>query len=190
MKSSIISTATILLISLISAVPALAQSETITCFRNRNLINCPGYGSFNYRDNNNNNANLYRRNNTYNHEEEINNIYLQVLGYKPDYNSIRTYSQAIDNRGWSLEQVRTNLARSPAFNQTMNSIYQDFLGRNADNAGLESYRTLIINGRNIDDVRTEIANSREARNFYQRGNSNRSEGVINDIFCQELGICF
>ncbi|MEA5532663.1 hypothetical protein [Crocosphaera sp. XPORK-15E] len=196
MKSLIISTASILLISLISAVPALAQSERITCLRDQNVINCPGYGSFNYRFNNNN-GNVNRTRNDSELNKEIDNVYLQVLGYNADYNGLRNYNQAINNKGWSLAQVRTDLARSPAFDQAMNAIYQEFLGRNADNSGLQSYRTLIINGRNIDDVKTEIANSPEARNvnnynrdFYRRGNNNSFGEDMNDIFCQTTGICF
>jgi len=58
MKLPIISTATILLMSFITANSAIAQTERITCLRDQNLISCPGSPSFNYRaETNNSNLN-------------------------------------------------------------------------------------------------------------------------------------
>ncbi len=55
MKLPILSTATILVMSLVSASSAIAQAERITCLRDQNLISCPGSPSFNYRTESNNN---------------------------------------------------------------------------------------------------------------------------------------
>jgi uncharacterized protein YbcI len=227
MKPYLLSTATILLISLMGAAPTLAQSQTITCLRDRNVIDCSDYGSFRYRSNNNNNGNVetitcfrdrnvidcqgygsfkYRSNNSNNNgdfnrpgnnsrlEGEINNIYLQVLGRNADSSGLRTYTQAINNQGWTLDQVRRDLASSPEFDRAINRLYQEFFGRNADAAGLQKYRNLVINGGSLDDVRNEIADSPEVRNrnnnngdFNRPGSNSRLEGEINDIYLQVLG---
>jgi len=122
MKLPILSAATILLMSFISANSAIAQSERITCIRTQNVINCPGYGRFNYRSNSNNS----------------------------NYN-------------------RQDLDRA------INNIYQQYLGRNADPAGLLAYRNSIINGGNIEDVRNAIANSPEAINRNRNSTFNKKD---------------
>ena len=69
-----------------------------------------------------------------------------------------------------MAQARRNLVNTQEFNQTINNVYREFLGRNADNNGLQSYRNQVINGRSFEEVRNEIANSPEARN--RNGNYN------------------
>jgi len=125
MKLPIISTATILLMSFITANSAIAQSSVrIICLRSQNVINCPGYGSFNYRSEKNN-SNFKR--------------------------------QGID--------------------KSINRIYQQNLGRNADSAGLRAYRNSINNGGSIENVKNTIPNSPESRN--RNGNSNFNRQDIN-----------
>jgi hypothetical protein len=185
--------ATIFSSSLIALTPVLAQSQRITCIRDRNIIDCSEYGSFKYSSKNyknrkpirincsrdrdvitcpnygnfrysSNNNNGDWSNNNSNIQTEINNLYIQVLGRNANTNELRRYNQAINNQGWSLAQARRNLANTQEFNQAINNIYREFLGRNADNNGLQSYRNAVINGRTFEDIRNEIANSPEARN--------------------------
>ena len=193
MKLFLLSMATIFSSSLIALTPVLAQSQRITCIRDRNIIDCSEYGSFKYSSKNyknrkpirincsrdrdvitcpnygnfrysSNNNNGDWSNNNSNIQTEINNLYIQVLGRNANTNELRRYNQAINNQGWSLAQARRNLANTQEFNQAINNIYREFLGRNADNNGLQSYRNAVINGRTFEDIINEIANSPEARN--------------------------
>ena len=153
MKPLILSAATILTASLIYSFPALAQSQRITCVRDRNVITCPNYGSFQYSSNNNNRsrANIscvrdqnvincqnygsfrYQSNNNNNENwssknvNQINDLYVQVLGRNANSKDLRNYSQTINNQGWSLAQARLNLANSQEFNQAINNIYREYL---------------------------------------------------------------
>lgn len=234
MKPLILSAATILTASLIYSFPALAQSQRITCVRDHNVISCPNYGSFQYSSNNNNRsrANIscfrdqnvincqnygsfrYQSNNnnnnnndnwSSNNSNEINTLYVQVLGRNANSKDLRNYSQTINNQGWSLAQARLNLANSQEFNQAINNIYREYLGRNVDASGLQGYRNAVINGVSFEAVRNEIANSPEALNRnqnngnYNNGNYNRphnngnynqsynNANEINDLYVQVLG---
>ncbi|AIE73096.1 hypothetical protein [Synechocystis sp. PCC 6714] len=208
MKTLTLSTATLLLLSLTSIAPAMAQSETINCVRNSDVINCSDYGSFRYQTNNNhrynsrpteisclrnNNvincpnygsfryqANNNRRSNIrYNRESEINNLFLQVLGRNATSNEIRDFTQTINSQGWSSVQVRENLINSEEFYQSINNFYREYLGQNLDNNSLVSYRNLIVNGRSLADIKDEISNSTEARNRNYNNRDNYNQGNYN-----------
>jgi hypothetical protein len=214
MKLFFLSITTIFSASLITLNPVLAQSQRITCIRDRNIINCSEYGSFQYSSNTYNNRKpirincsrdrdfitcpnygtfRYNANNNSNIQTEINNLYIQVLGRNSDVNGLRGYTRVV-NQGRSLAEVRRNLANSQEFNQSINKIYQEFLGRNVDTNGLQSYRNAIINGRSFEEVRNEIANSPEARNrtsnngnYNPPNNNNNFQGEINNLYVQVLG---
>ncbi|BAQ61276.1 hypothetical protein GM3708_1682 [Geminocystis sp. NIES-3708] len=185
--SNVLLTGTLLSISLISATPSFAQNQQITCTINQNIINCPGYGSFRYRNNNNNNNN----NNNYSRfESEINNTYIQVLGRNANSNELTNYSQRMNNQNWSINQVRRDLTtNNQEFNETINNIYREYLGRNIDSDGLRYFQNLIVNGENIDFVRNAVATSPEAKNRNNNSNNNNSsiEGQINSIYLEVLG---
>ncbi|BAQ65351.1 DUF4214 domain-containing protein [Geminocystis sp. NIES-3709] len=189
--STILLTGTLLSISLISATPVLAQSQKITCVRNQNIINCPGYGSFRYRDNDNKGNNNNNNNNNYSRfDGEINNTYVQVLGRNANSDELRNYSQKMNNQNWSLNQVRRDIASNDQeFNKIINRMYQEYLGRNIDSARFQYFQNLVVNGENIDFVRNAIANSPEARsrNNYDNINNSRVEEKINSIYLQVLG---
>lgn len=199
MKPLILSAVMTLTVGLIGTAPALAQSQRLTCVRERNIITCPNHGSFQYsynlndnrkpinitciRDDNmitcpnhgsfryssNNNSNNNWSNNNSNQYQEINDLYIQVLGRNAERNELRNYNQALNNQACSLTEARRNLVNSQEFNQAVNNIYREYLGRNADNKGWQSYRNAVMNGRNLEQIRNEIANSPEAS---KRNNNN------------------
>lgn len=77
MKTSILSASTLLILGLTSLIPAMAQSQSITCLREGSFITCPGYGRFDYTSDN-----------RYNRESEINNLFIQVLGRNATSNEL------------------------------------------------------------------------------------------------------
>lgn len=162
---------------LLGGLPVMAQSQQrVDCYRDsyNYTITCPGYGSFDYRQNgndynnnndynndyNNNNNNRYNRSNS---AAAIDNLYNEVLGRDADRRGVVTYRQALE-RGATLEQVRNDLANSSEADQVINRIYRQILGRNADSAGLNTYKRYLASGGSIDQVRRDLANSVEARN--------------------------
>lgn len=179
MRFSILAVSAILILS---ALPAAAQRriEQITCYRDRNVINCPNYGSFNirsdnsryYNDNRNDNRRYdddnYRADNRRNRYDDtnglraINEIYFQVLGRRVDMGGARNYIQSLNN-GWTLDRVRNDIAYSYEAEQAINQAYNDILRRNADAGGIETYKRYLASGRSIVDVRRELARSPEAR---------------------------
>ncbi|WLT39223.1 hypothetical protein NON20_06285 [Synechocystis sp. B12] len=181
MKTSILSASTLLILGLTSLIPAMAQSQSITCLREGSFITCPGYGRFDYTSDN-----------RYNRESEINNLFIQVLGRNATSNELRDFTQTINNRGWSLAQVRENLVNSEEFYQSVNSFYRESLGRNIDDNGLMHYRSVVVNGQNLGNIRNEINNSTEARNLnnggnYNQGNNSVRQRQFNDMYVQVLG---
>jgi len=164
-------------ILVLSALPAQAQrrAERITCYRERNVISCPEYEDFNIRGNyndrwDNDNYNYDSRNDNrgdryddYSGLRAVNEIYVQVLGRKTDYDGAKTCIQALNN-GWTLARVRRDIAYSPEAQSVINQVYIDILRRNADSSGMETYRNSLANGKSIADVRRKLARSPEARN--------------------------
>ncbi|AFY72610.1 hypothetical protein Syn7502_00450 [Synechococcus sp. PCC 7502] len=163
-------------ILILAALPAQAQrrSERITCYREWNVISCPGYGEFTIRNDRNNN---YRRDddnyrpydnsryNDINGLQAINQIYFEVLGRRTDLSGARTYINNLNN-GWTLQRVRADVAYSAEAEQVINRAYQEILRRDVDPSGLETYKRLLANGGTIADVRRELARSPEARLRY------------------------
>jgi len=181
MRTFILSASTLLILGLTSLAPAVAQSQRITCLKEGSFITCPGYGRFDYTSDN-----------RYNRESEINNLFIQVLGRNATSNELRDFTQTINSRGWSLAQVRENLVNSQEFYQSVNSFYRESLGRNIDDNGLIRYRSVVINGQNLGNIRNEISNSIEARNRnnsgnYNQGNNSLQQRQFNDMYIQVLG---
>lgn len=89
----------------LTAVPYGASAEPITCYRERDTIDCPGYGRFPY--NGNYNGGYYG-----NLNQDINRIYQDVLGRSADRNGLNTYSRRVRQEGWTIAQVRADVAGS------------------------------------------------------------------------------
>lgn len=159
------------ILALTAGLPAQAQrGERINCFRDRNVITCPGYGQFNIRNNNRWDDDDYDRRNFGDRYDDvsglraINEIYLSVLGRRTDLSGARTYIRNLNN-GWTLQQVRRDVAFSREAENLINQAYRQILRRNADSGGLETYKNYLAGGRSIRDVRRELANSEEAANL-------------------------
>jgi hypothetical protein len=143
---------------LVSSIPAIASAEPITCYRDRDYIDCREFGRFryggNYNDNNRSNNNYYN---------DINSLYQQILGRNADRAGLDNYSRNL-NSGWNLGQVRRDLAYSGEVASAVNRVYLQVLGRNVDSGGLETQKSFLANGGSLDQLRRNLANSNEARN--------------------------
>jgi hypothetical protein len=120
--------------------------QRIDCYIRGNAIQCPGYGSFNYQNPNNN----YDQNQI---EISIGNIFLQVLGRTVDADGLRNYSDAVRNRRLSLAQVRRELANSDEADLSIRRNYQRVYGRDPDANQLRNTKRSLENGANLNDFR-------------------------------------
>jgi hypothetical protein len=97
---------------------------------------------------------------------DIDRIYRDVLGRRADRDGLRTYSRRLE-QGWSLREVRRDLAKSRECESAINAIYRQVLGRNADRGGIRTYVVRLSEGWSLTEVRRDISNSREARERYR-----------------------
>jgi hypothetical protein len=151
---------------LAGSIAAPVYAESIQCYRDSDVISCPGFGSFNYRQSGNYNSGNYNNNGNYNNQNsynELNRIYQEVLGRNIDRNGQRTYTDAL-NRGRSLDDIRREVANSNETDRAIDNVYRQILGRSADRNGISTYKNLLVRGGTLDQVRRELANSDEARN--------------------------
>lgn len=71
----------------------------------------------------------------------------------------------IDETNWHSDRRIDNYADDYA---DINQIYREVLGRDADSNGLRTYSRKLDRGQSLRDIRTNIAESREARDVIKR----------------------
>jgi hypothetical protein len=124
-------------------------------------------------------------------EAIVRRAYQDILGRDPDPEGMRTYRSNIIDRGWSEQDVREALRKSPEYasgpartasaDRIIRRAYQDILGREPDQGGLETYRRNIIErGWDEQDVRAALRHSQERRDVV-RGQRTLSDAEAADI---------
>jgi hypothetical protein len=107
----------------------------------------------------------------------VRRAYQDILGRDPDPVGLRNYTSKIVNDGWSEWDVRDSLRRSDEYaggaalsfrtasaDRIIRRAYQDILGREPDERGLNNYRRLILeDGWDEHDVRQSLIRSPERR---------------------------
>jgi hypothetical protein len=110
-------------------------------------------------------------------ESIVRRAYQDILGREPDPTGLRTYRSKIVDEGWSEWDVRNALRRSDEYaggaapnfrtasaDRIIRRAYQDILGREPDDRGLNNYRRLILeDGWDEHDVRQSLIRSPERR---------------------------
>ncbi len=95
--------------------------------------------------------------------DKVIDIYRDMLGRKPsDRGVLRYYARRL-NSGWSIQDVRRDIANSHEVQQAINQIYLQELGRHADLGGMRSYTRRLEEGSSLNKIRRDIRNSSEAR---------------------------
>ncbi|HIK30708.1 MAG TPA: pentapeptide repeat-containing protein [Oscillatoriales cyanobacterium M59_W2019_021] len=100
-------------------------------------------------------------------EREIERIYREVLGRRPERDGLRNYLRRL-SQGESLQNIREDIADSREARDRIDEIYRQVLGRPADEEGLRNYRRKLADGWDIDRVQRDIERSDEARNRQQQ----------------------
>lgn len=83
--------------------------------------------------------------------------------YTPGYGTpgYGTPRYGTPNYGYNYNRRLSNAEVRPI----INSFYRQYLGRNADSEGLRSYLNAYRDGQSLQQIRSSIANSQEARNY-------------------------
>jgi hypothetical protein len=169
----------------LSALPAQAQTQ---CWWENDVLRCRDGNSNSDRYNNDRYNNDRYNNDRYDRdrydndrydrdrydddrrdlEEDIDDLYREVLGRPADSSGLRTYVRRVEDDGWNLDRVRRDLAESSELDQAIDRAYREILGRPADSRGLRTYGDRVRNGWSMDRVRQDLANSSEARNRGRR----------------------
>jgi Domain of unknown function (DUF4214) len=187
MKTNLLAGITTALI--IGSVPVAAYAQKIDCYKQGDIIQCPGYGNFNYRNSGNsgNLGNYGNYGNTPNQnriESSIREMYLQVLGRDVDASGLSAYTDAVRNRRLSLLQVRRELVNSPEADRAIRKAYQQANGRNPSPNQFQNARLFIANGASLDQLRQELVGSNGNLNNNNYGDR---RAAITEIYQQVLG---
>lgn len=87
--------------------------------------------------------------------DRINNIYRAILDRDADYLALRTWYRELE-RGRSLGDIRSQLARSSEAENLLNQIYLEMLGRPVDPAGLRTWQRALSKGASLMQIREYI----------------------------------
>lgn len=116
----------------------------------------------------------------------VTEIYKTHLGRAPDAGGLDYWVTRLTNNGSTAYEVLTEIMNSDeahsytrSLESSVNSIYQQELGRSADSGGLAYYVDKLRIGYSIYDVRTEISVSQEAIDYRKRIIASTPLPVIN-----------
>jgi TorA maturation chaperone TorD len=102
----------------------------------------------------------------------IRRAYQDILDRDPDQEGLRSYRRAMIDKGWTEQDVRADLRKSPEYakNQRRSAerivtrAYREVLGREPDPAGLNTYTNRVMrDGWDEYDVRASLEKSQEFR---------------------------
>lgn len=110
-------------------------------------------------------------------ENDLRNAYHQVLGRDIDAEGLTHYRDRLTQGQQTVRDVVRELAHSPEFHErfidthpsTPDQItlaYKQFLGRDPDSEGLETYKQQMSSGKKIDDVINDLIGSQEYTNKF------------------------
>jgi predicted transcriptional regulator len=103
----------------------------------------------------------------------VRRAYQDLLGREPDQRGLERYRNEILKNGWTEQQVREALRKSPEYRQKnamtrakaeeiVNRAYRSVLGRDADTAGMEGYVQRVLRDKWTEaDVARELRKSAE-----------------------------
>lgn len=92
--------------------------------------------------------------------EQINQIYIEVLGREIDFQGIVTWTKELD-RYRSICDIRRDIAYSREAEAAINQMYQEVLGRNVDRKNLEIWKNVLAKGTSLYRIRLYLEKYRE-----------------------------
>jgi hypothetical protein len=92
--------------------------------------------------------------------EQINQIYVEVLGREADFQGIVTWTKELD-RYRTICDIRRDIAYSREAAAAINQMYQEVLGRNVDQKNLEVWQNVLAKGTSLYRIRLFLEKYRE-----------------------------
>jgi hypothetical protein len=134
-------------------------------------------------------------------ETVVRRAYQDILGREPDPTGMRTYHSKILDEGWSEWDVRNALRRSDEYargaaldfrtasaDRIIRRAYQDILGREPDDRGLNNYRRLLLeDGWDEYDVRQSLIRSPERRHQRMAVSEAAAQEMVRRAYRSVLG---
>lgn len=117
----------------------------------------------------------------------IRRAYQDILDREPDTEGLRGYRRAMIDDGWTEQQLREELRKSPEYarqqersaERVVRRVYREVLNREPDPQGLANFRNQIMNhGWDESDVRDAIKKSPERRELTRA----QAEDVVNRAY--------
>jgi hypothetical protein len=105
-------------------------------------------------------------------ENDVREVYHNILGRDVDDEGLTHYRDRLTQGQQSVRDVVRELAHSPEYRERfidthpsppdqITLAYKQFLGRDPDSEGLETYKQQIATGKKIDDVINDLIGSKE-----------------------------
>ncbi|MFB2882099.1 DUF4214 domain-containing protein [Floridanema aerugineum] len=92
--------------------------------------------------------------------EQINEIYIEVLGREVDFQGIITWTKELE-RYRTICDIRRDIAYSREAEAAINQMYQEVLGRNADKKALDIWKNVLAKGTSLYRIRLYLEKYRE-----------------------------
>lgn len=110
-------------------------------------------------------------------ENDLRDLYHNILGRDIDDASLVDHTNRLVQNQETVRDVVRNLAHSPEYNERfiathpsppdqITLAYKQFLGRDPDSEGLETYKQQMASGKKIDDVINDLIGSQEYNNKF------------------------
>ena len=117
--------------------------------------------------------------------------YLDYLGREPDPIGKRHYLTYLLEGGWSEEQLREAIRRSPEFrSRDVDAIirreYREVFHREPDASGLNTYRKALGRGMTISQMRGDLMNSREGADQRARNAEKHARDAVTRAYREFL----
>lgn len=96
-------------------------------------------------------------------ENRITQLYLNVLGRRPDRGGLRNYRDLVINDRWSYPRVRQSLARSKEARQKIVGLCQEVLRGRFDRNCLQDSQNALERGLTLREIRRNLERSRRNR---------------------------
>ena len=105
-------------------------------------------------------------------ESDLRTLYHEMLGRDIDDASLKDHTDRLVQNKETVRDVVRTLAHSSEFNERfiathpaapdqITLVYKQFLGRDPDSDGLETYKQQMASGKKIDDVINDLIGSKE-----------------------------
>jgi hypothetical protein len=105
-------------------------------------------------------------------ENDVREVFHNILGRDASENDLKGHSERLTQNQETVRDVVRDLAHSPEFKERfldthpaapdqITLVYKQFLGRDPDAEGLETYKQQMASGKKIDDVINDLIGSKE-----------------------------